>query len=93
MLIVIVNRLTGGDLAFFNDPGAAWTHRFWVSLLGLMAVGLVLLLALPLRRCPRCGNGLFVKKTYRRPTTKLTGGGVNVFACHCVNCGLSLGGR
>ena len=72
---------------------ALWTHRFWLSLFGLMAVGLVLLLALPLRRCPRCGNGLFVKKTYRRPTTKLTGGGVNVFACRCVNCGLSLGGR
>ena len=33
-LIVIVNRLTGGGLAFFNNPAAAWTHRFWFSLFG-----------------------------------------------------------
>ena len=92
-LIVIVNRLTDGGLAFFNNPGAAWTHRFWFSLFGLMVAGLVLLLTLPLRRCPRCGNGLFVSKNYRRTRTSAAGGGVNVFARHCVNCGLSIGGR
>jgi hypothetical protein len=92
--IVVVNRLTDGGPAFFNNPGAAWTHRFWFSLFGLMVVGLGLLLILPLRRCPHCGNGLFVSKMYRRPSaTKLTGGGVNVFARRCVNCGLALGGR
>jgi hypothetical protein len=92
-LIVIGNRLTGGGLAFFNNPAAAWTHRFWFSLFGLMGVGLVLLLTLPIRRCPGCGNSLFVTKDYRRSTTGGGRGRVNVFARRCMNCGLSISGR
>lgn len=93
-LLVIANRLTDGGLAFFADPSAAWTHRFWFSLFGLMGVGLVLLLALLARQCPRCGNAFFVSKNYRRTTTDTAGrGGVNVFARRCVNCGLSISGR
>ena len=85
--------LTDGGLAFFNNPAAAWTHRFWFSLFGLMAAGLGLLLFLPFRRCPGCGKSLFVTKDYRRSTTGEGRGGVNVFARRCVNCGLSMGGR
>ena len=92
-LIVIVNRLTDGGLAFFANPAAGWTHRFWFALFGLIAVGLVLLLSLPARRCPKCGNSLFVTKDYRRSTTGGGRGGVNVFARHCMNCGLSISGR
>jgi hypothetical protein len=92
-LLVIANRLTDGGLAFFVNPGAAWTRWFWFSLFGLIAAGLVVLLALPARRCPRCGNGLFVSKDYRRTTTSGARGRVNVFARYCVNCGLPIGGR
>jgi len=93
-LIVIANRLTDGGLAFFSNPSARWTHWFWFSLFGLMAAGLVLLLTLAARRCPRCGNGLFVSKSYQRTATSGAGrGGVNIFARHCMNCGLSISGR
>ena len=92
-LIVIVNRLTGGGLAFFADPRAAWTHRFWFSLFGLMGAGVVLLLALLGRRCPSCGDGFFVTTGYRRSTTGGGRGGVNVFARRCMNCGLFISGR
>jgi len=55
-----------------------------------MAAGLtLLLLGLSLRRCPRCGDGFFVPKGYRRTSTNTAGGRVNVFAPRCVNCGLS----
>jgi hypothetical protein len=92
-LIVIVNRLTDGGLAFFNNPAAAWTHWFWFSLFGLMALGLVLLLSLAARRCPKCGNSFFVTKGYQRSTTGGGRGMVNVFAWRCVNCGVSISGR
>ena len=90
--IVAINRLTNGGLAFFGN-GAPWTHWFWGALTALFFAGAILALATVGRRCPRCGNGLFAKATFRQTRRSASSrGGVNVLARQCVNCGLSLAG-
>ena len=87
--LVALNRLTNGGMHFLVS-GAPWTHTFWTALLCAFAAGGFLLLLTVGRRCPRCGNGFFVNKTFRASTTRNTRGSVNVFAQRCINCRLPL---
>ena len=91
VLLVVLNRVTEGATHVFVS-GDPWTHYFWDALFGLFMIGCFLLLVTVTRRCPRCGDGFFVSKGYRRSTanTSTRSGGVNVFAGHCVNCDLPL---
>jgi hypothetical protein len=91
VLLVILNRLTDGAMHVFVN-GDPWTHYFWDALFGLFMLGCFLLLVTVSRRCPRCGDGFFVSKSYRRSTANMStrSGGVNVFAGRCVNCDLPL---
>jgi hypothetical protein len=89
--IVVLNKLTSGGLAFFVS-GAPWTHRFWSSLFGLMVLGVLLSFLTVGRRCPRCGNPLFMTRTYSTTTTVGRPSRVNVFAQRCVNCHAPLKG-
>ena len=67
--------------------GARWTHVLWNALVYVLALGVLLSLLTVARRCPRCGDGFFVTKGYRRATPSGSGtGGVNVFAGRCLNC-------
>lgn len=92
IVIVAGNKLSNGGLAFFAN-GAPWTHRFWSGLFYVLVVGVILSLATVGRRCPRCGDGFFVSRDYRRQrNARSSRGGVNVFARRCVNCGLSIRG-
>ena len=91
VLLVVLNRLTGGAMHVFVN-GDPWTHYFWNVVFGAFMLGWFLLLVSLMRRCPRCGEGLFVSKNYRRSSGNMSArsGGVNVFARKCMNCALPL---
>jgi hypothetical protein len=94
--IVAINKLTSGGLRFFVN-GAPWTRTFWSGLFYLLLAGVVLSLLTVSRVCPRCGNGLFSRKGYRRGgrgTLGETGAqfNVNIFGRCCINCGLAIDG-
>jgi hypothetical protein len=91
VFLVILNRLTNGAMHVFVN-GDPWTHYFWDAVFGAFMFGCFLLLVSLARRCPRCGEGLFVSKSYRRSTGNMSpkSGGVNVFARQCMNCALPL---
>ena len=92
LVLVVLNKLTGGGMAFFAS-GASWTRTFWSTLFYLMVAGVVLSMLTVSRRCPRCQNGFFVTKGYRRSTSGPSRGSVNVFARRCQNCELPLKGE
>lgn len=87
--MVALNNVTNGGMHVFVS-GATWTRVFWFTLFGILAAGGLLLLGSLQRRCPRCGEGFFVTKHYRRTHKTDRPGGVNVFARRCVNCKLPL---
>ena len=94
--IVALNRLTSGGLTFFVN-GAPWTHQFWSGLMYLMVAGVILSMAALSRVCPRCGNGMFSRKGYKRGRSQMIGEtgarfNVNIFGRQCINCGLALDG-
>jgi hypothetical protein len=97
--IVVIHKL-GGERMSFLVSGAPWTHRFWNGLFYLMIAGVLLTLLNRARRCPRCGQGFFVRAGWRpkgpqpHPRRKgwTAGFNVNVFGRQCLNCGLRLDG-
>lgn len=89
LVLIGLNRLTGGAMHIFVS-GARWTQVFWDALFDALVLGIVLSPLTVARRCPRCGEGFFVTRGYRRTATGTRTGGVNVFAGRCINCQLPL---
>ena len=90
-VLAAINRVARGSTAVFVS-GAAWTHVFWSGLFALMPLGVLLAMATLSRTCPRCRNGFFATKGYRRATIGRSSGSVNIFASRCANCDLPLAG-
>jgi hypothetical protein len=97
VLIVIAHKLSGGGMSFMVSE-APWTHRFWDTLYYMFVAGVFFSLLNLARVCPRCRNGFFQRRGFRKTGSgsKLNRTGwrfnVNTFSRSCLNCGLRLDG-